>query len=1655
MLENGGVADPGDIPQDPPADDDRIAGNPSDIRGGEDDQVADGSNNDGSDSTSDAPSADGDMGALAEAHCVARYDMTRQSAEDGALEADMQARGWLPIINLREGQLWDGNIGKAAGFSSSKTSDALTDVPLNSIVEVDVEEWDWFKPSSSSEADAQAFLASYLEMIGFIRTARPDLTIIGYQIPHSLMTNESKYRTWMFREILSKLDAGAPVFYPGFGAPMGPEDIAFKQGVIDAFEAQYGNLGVPLWRLASPTYDTTGDKVMAEVPDEFKDDYASIWAQGDAIIFFSNIGTPARSWIDLNTEQEHSAAIRRWLDFIDAEACAANNWEGSPGDEEPVDDGGGIAGDPAGTYGNPTYVKQIADGGDRGDHGDPVSKEDTADPVIVTEAPPLADDDGATENQPTKWDALADDGDDEPLGDPTDGRFLLDTVHDASPYISSLLGELGYTHVPTFIEGWYFDREADVLDMTKFERDVHDISKGGVPPDYDDWVMIDIEVWAPFYEDDEQAANDRRDDYLTAIATTREFLPDAKVMIWGFPRSQYSNVPQQVKDIIASADAFCPSGFVVGEDLTEGNWAVLERRMEAAASIKAELGGNIKAIPFVWKRRNGVWDGDYKVQSLLTEYEFRRQVEIALHLDMDGIAVYSNDLASMDPTDYRILPDVETVGDIDVSDQWSLNIIHEMALAAGGVAAPDDNEDAAPGDDDRVQIADASPVEEGADIPAEPEAPEASTDENDALNDVHAAHAGGGGSTELFGVIVEPSEQIESLAQSLGYQSMAFLTEGYFFDREADQLSLERLYDLIYNIVPPDYDGWALLDIEVWDPLYSDDAAIAEARRDDYLACIAAMRELVPDAKICIWGLPRRRYDDVPEVVKQIVEICDANAPSGFYNGEDMTESELQVIQNRVEASVRIRDERNPSGKVFPFVGKRRMGLFDDEGRRLLTLLDEQQFLDTVEVCLTPGPDAVGFWNSDATKIHWPMAVMPDLEDQADIDESNAWALNLLYAAVLENGGVADPGDIPQDPPDDDDRIAGNPAGSDESTDDRAPGSVIIVVDTDTPEEPNPRRRRRQEESTTSANDLEGAAQTASAEAVSVESLLSSSNARSPVAVIRTLDTDGMAPFTVHVNALGSRIGAGDRLSSSYEWDFGDSEGAYNTLRGWNAAHTYDKPGIYTITLGVKNEAGLVDQKTVNITVEPDTRRRIYVSALGNDANNGRSENQPVRTLNRAVQLLRNSTTVLLRRGETFDIASGAAVNRTNWSLSAYGAGDRPVLRWTGGLGFASMVKINSNKSRDVMIENIHFDSQYADNDVRNIVDAIKLNGTNVTVRDCSFGHVTIALNAAMQPTGVLSMNNAATTPGGLRAYYLWAEGTDHTHVGNVVSGSTHEHNIRLGGADRVLLAHNTLTNDDKRTIWAMRGSHAYISSNTLSVGRLTVGPNHAEGEASDRFRWCVLENNVIDKPSSATPAVEIEHGAERVLARNNIIKTDGGTSISIDGFDAEMNRTTADIRLFNNTAINAGDGGRFLEVGADAKGIAVANNLYVAPELETGNYQNAIIFVLDDDLSSFVAIANNVWPVPADFEWVGDGYHYVWPYWSNADGYRNIEEWEDLSQTMNDFYENVELDVNYRPEAGGAADDAGARIPGVFEDLHGADRPTNGKWTVGAVEVP
>ena len=333
----------------------------------------------------------------------------------------------------------------------------------------------------------------------------------------------------------------------------------------------------------------------------------------------------------------------------------------------------------------------------------------------------------------------------------------------------------------------------------------------------------------------------------------------------------------------------------------------------------------------------------------------------------------------------------------------------------------------------------------------------------------------------------------------------------------------------------------------------------------------------------------------------------------------------------------------------------------------------------------------------------------------------------------------------------------------------------------------------------------------------------------SVAAHIRVLNNETTieAGQSVHVSALAGKTGAttsfgsGDAITSKIQWNFNDPSGAYNRLPGFNAAHVYEKPGKYKLTLRVTNAAGETDTASRIINVVAPAHRMIYVNPWGNDANTGKTPGKAVATVTRAEQLLGDNTELLFRSGETFNVDDSISLPFSNVVIGAYGKGKTPkLLLKPSGNQYKVMFGM-TGASHQITIENLLLEGSGS----AAFGDAIHAGGTNIVIKGVDFENLDSAIVDASSPAGLLAYNNVAGT---LRSYFAFVQGSDQAFLGNIAGDSTKQHNIRIYGS-RILAYGNDLTNlptgASLATLRVNNGTDIYWSNNVLHGGQLYVGP--------------------------------------------------------------------------------------------------------------------------------------------------------------------------------------------------------------------------------------
>ena len=591
-----------------------------------------------------------------------------------------------------------------------------------------------------------------------------------------------------------------------------------------------------------------------------------------------------------------------------------------------------------------------------------------------------------------------------------------------------------------------------------------------------------------------------------------------------------------------------------------------------------------------------------------------------------------------------------------------------------------------------------------------------------------------------------------------------------------------------------------------------------------------------------------------------------------------------------------------------------------------------------------------------------------------------------------------------------------------------------------------------------------GTSSSGSTGAASAGSIPVNASAVKPKVVISALSTSITANESIFVNGLSSTVGVGTIDTARLQWNFGDPSGAYNTLVGFSAGHTYSAPGKYTVTLSVWNQSNGFSQATLTVNVAASTRSQIYVSAAGSDSNSGSSSSSPVKTFARATQLIagRSNVEVLFRDGDTFSATTQMNLGGANVHVTSYGSGAKPVIRYDGPLGNYNVFYVGGNNAT---IENITIDSKYTgpDNgDRTGMPFAINLVGDQSTVRNVTFLNVGYAVQTNSAPDGVMVQGCDAPTTYGLRAYLVWCQGQDFVILGNKVVNSTNEHAIRVWDTDRILIAYNDLANPQdysfetsKTCLNVQGGSYVSIENNTLRGPRAQIGPlGGADGitDKSMRLHDVLFENNTV-----LNTTIEVDHGVSNIYVRNNVFTDPNQEAFDVEGYNTQYARGVTNLNVVNNTFINSGTTGRLMEIEGPVAGITLVNNIYDAPNMYVGTLATAAIYDVETSLSSFTTISNNVWPVPTLSKWIaanvkgGSPFAIIGGDENNISDYYVLSRWNALSQVGTD--QQLDLSLNSADASSvTSVTTGGERWPGVFTNYTGAPRSLTGLWSIGAV---
>lgn len=484
----------------------------------------------------------------------------------------------------------------------------------------------------------------------------------------------------------------------------------------------------------------------------------------------------------------------------------------------------------------------------------------------------------------------------------------------------------------------------------------------------------------------------------------------------------------------------------------------------------------------------------------------------------------------------------------------------------------------------------------------------------------------------------------------------------------------------------------------------------------------------------------------------------------------------------------------------------------------------------------------------------------------------------------------------------------------------------------------------------------------------------------------------GVAPLSVFFDASATTGAVTQPFHElSYTWSFGDPAGGatwangtgYNNSKnaafGPVAAHVFETPGTYIVTLTVTDGTNTVTNACMQIAVQnPDvvyasTATRCY-SRTGTFAGCPAGATQvtdPAGDFSTAIASdLATGRRLLFNRGETWFTSTQAILNVNGpWTIGAYGAGAKPVIQRTGGntiLGFAGN---GSNSFKDARIMDVTLDGA---NPVAPSILGVDFYGTFKQITflrlsctgtsACISQSSTKANLAAPWDQFTVADSVISPTQGGSGGNGMFLFSSKTAILGNSFdNNNAGEHNFRTMYWSGLVVSSNTFQNPDAtKANLTLRGptwnfafgplpagtysEYGVISDNKFVGAAGVTSPVNTSVEnlfaVEARTRYVIFERNWWTSQVATVSALALNSSLSAI--RNNIF--DLSATLAGQAIVINNNGNTAsasDNVVYNNTiyANQAGAAGLLgVRLMPGAVNSTVKNNLLYSPSATTTN---------------------------------------------------------------------------------------------------------------------
>ena len=465
--------------------------------------------------------------------------------------------------------------------------------------------------------------------------------------------------------------------------------------------------------------------------------------------------------------------------------------------------------------------------------------------------------------------------------------------------------------------------------------------------------------------------------------------------------------------------------------------------------------------------------------------------------------------------------------------------------------------------------------------------------------------------------------------------------------------------------------------------------------------------------------------------------------------------------------------------------------------------------------------------------------------------------------------------------------------------------------------------------------------------------------------------TSGVAPLAVHFDATGTTDPGTedpfrdleyrwnfDDTASGATWDYGARAGvsSRNEATGGVAAHVFETPGTYTVTLDVVGESG-TESTDVTITVtDPDTvfsgTNTRCISRTGNFTGCPAGAQQVTTTdIAVATSHIASGRRILFRKGETW--TDGIFMGGINGPgiIGSYGTGASPI--FTG-------LNIGSSGVSDWRVMDIDFvrptGELYATAvevvHPSSLLTFLRIKATGAGSDD-NGSFISFAMNMYDTPTVVgyqvgHTIADSEITGG---RYSFYGAGDKIALLGNYIHGSGGgQHVYRSFYAYKAVNSNNTFAGGGDSEGWgpiSLVKQHApdqpdayteymHWSDNRFDATNVYValGLGSENNITDQRLRHIVVERNWFSAQYLMQLGVNMSAGSDYTV-RNNLFVMDNFDGTAVQAAHDTLGPAPVRVHIHNNTFYKSDGGGQgmsAIQILDDGTSAVVRNNLGYAP---------------------------------------------------------------------------------------------------------------------------